>query len=261
MEIDDTGGLTFNMTTTGDFIVQDNGTTVLTVADDGTTTLQSSTNSTTAFRVLTSTGTSSVPVFTVDTSTPRVIVGSTTNGLIFDAASGPSYKGTARPTKYITLTPEFPGSVLDSAQDTPCSANNGTMTSGLEPVSPYNHNVYQWVTSQAAAQCYDVVISVPLPKDFAQFTGSNDFTLDGWTNNTTDGTLTVAAYSANGTQDTNINYVSCTPGSASTWATCSKTFNGSYAAGDVITIRVRMSAKTTNTVRLSTITLKYLSSF
>jgi len=205
----------------------------------------------------------------VDTSTPQVVIGDTTNGLVFNASTGPEYKGSARVTRYINLAPEYPGSVLDAANDTAgstnCSTSNtGTMTSGYEIATSVHYNLYQWVTSQGTAQCYDVVASVVVPSDFAAWT-TNPVTIKDYTTNTTTGKIELAIFDTAGgtTPITNFNYANVTPGSASTWTTTnvSGSFTGTYTAGSSITIRVRLTAVSGVTVKLGDLKLTYLSKF
>ena len=80
-------------------------------------------------------------------------------------------------TKTVTLTPEFAGAVLQADGGN----NNGTMTtdfiSGLSAGAGYKHNFYQWTTSQATAQDYDIIITHQLPSDF---NATSEFTDNSW---------------------------------------------------------------------------------
>ena len=70
--------------------------------------------------------------------------------------------------KVINLTAEYAGAVLDSTGDTNCSTNNnvGTMTSGYAgDATPQTY--YAWTSSLTTSQCYDIVVSVPIPSDFS----------------------------------------------------------------------------------------------
>ncbi len=298
MEIDDTTGLTFNMNTTGDFILQDNGTAVLTVADDGTTTLQSSTNSTSAFRVLTSTGTSSVPVFSVDTSNSRVQIGGTSNdstgimlildnydassegsftvngAMYYDSANGKfrcreagSWKdcdttgGGGSTSKTVIMVPEYAGAVIHADG----SSNNGTLISdfldGLGGTDGDKHNFYEWSSSQASSQDYDIIINHQLPDDFSASTEFDASSWKVWTyvDNNTSAAIVMTVYDANSTACANgVSIEDASTGWAEITLTDFDT-NGScdFAANDIITIKMTLTSDSPSTDKVRVAEIEY----
>ena len=192
-------------------------------------------------------------MLTADTSAGQVVIGSSGNTITL-SSSGVSLAGTARKTKTLLITPEYPNSVLDAGSG---SNNTGTMTSGYDMTNRMNY--YKWTTSQVTNQSYDVVAQIPIPSDFSAWSGS--ISVKSYTSNTTNGTITLAAIDSAGT--TQCNFVSATPGSTSTWtATSNCTLSaGTYTAGDYITLRIRLQAPTSGDTRVGNISLSYLTSY
>lgn len=233
-------------------------------------TVKSTTNSTAAFRIQNST---SAALFNADTSTGTLTLGDSTSGnyITFTASGGLVASGTARHGKKISLTAEYAGAVADNSNDTGganCSTNyNGTLTSGystgLTGFGNTTQNYYQWTSSQTSAQCYDVVVQIPIPADFSGWSSTTPLAINTYTSNTSNGTVAVQAIAGNGTTESSCNYVSATPGSTSTWTASggSCTMAGSYNAGDTMTLRIRVTSSNSATVRLGNITLSYKSSF
>jgi len=191
----------------------------------------------------------------------QLIVGTSTNGI--NTSSGQlRYSGSYQNTKTIILAPEYAGATLDATSDSSCSsANNGTMTSGYSGNSSPRQNYYNWTSSQSGSQCYDVVVQVPIPADFA-----------GWS-----GTPTIYAYNSSGTNSTSVyiepldttgtldsNYSGYTAISTGT-TFGSKSFpaalGGTYSANGYMTLKIRLSAANGTNVEIGNITLTYKSSF
>ncbi len=102
--------------------------------------------------------------------TTTLRVGTTSNGMDF-SASGVTYYGTgANLSRRLVLSPEYPGGTL--SPDT--TSNVGTMTSDSERATANNwRNYYNWVSTQATNQDYDILVRVILPADFVSWeTGS-----------------------------------------------------------------------------------------
>jgi len=228
----------------------------------GTTLLK--TTSATAFQVQDA----SANVFlTVDTNTSGGVItfgsgGTGGNTVIWTPSTGLNAYGTSQHSKTINLTAEYAGAVLDAAGDSSCSsANSGTMTSGFDATNYVNY--YKWA-STTTAQCYDVVVRVPVPTDFSSWGSSTPITINGYTTNTSTGTIKVEARDTGNTLETNCNYANVTPGSTSTWSTSNSsncTIAGTYTAGGVMTLRIRMTGGTSSDVRISNIVLTYNSKF
>lgn len=210
-------------------------------------------------------------LLTADTSTGTITFGTATNGVVFTAGGGLVANGTARHGKKISLTPEYAGAVLDNTNDTGganCATNsNGTLTTGystgLTGFGNTTQNYYQWLSSQASAQCYDLVVQVPIPADFSAWSSTTPIAINTYSSNTTNGTIALQAIAGNGTTESNCNYVGTTPASASTWTASggSCTLAGSYSAGDTMTLRIRVTSSNSANVRVGNISLSYKSSF
>jgi hypothetical protein len=184
-------------------------------------------------------------------------IGDATNGVEFSGSSAPVYRGTARPIKRLSGSPEFAGAVLRGDG----SNNVGTMTTAFDATNFRNY--YKWTTSQATNQDFDVVVRVPVPQDYSGFTLSQSFCLYGYTTDTTNGTLTATVYDSANTAMV-FTGTSYTPGSASTWAeTCHTIAAGSptITPGGYITIRVTMQSPQNGDVRLGEFRLDYLARF
>lgn len=76
LAVDSTTGILFNLTTTGDFIIQDNGTAVLTLSDSGTLLFKPSADDALALDV--QKAGSSTQLFTIDSTNDRIYVGDST---------------------------------------------------------------------------------------------------------------------------------------------------------------------------------------
>lgn len=210
--------------------------------------------------------TSAAALFTVNTSTNSIVLGSGSNSVTFTAAGGLVAAGTARHTKTILLPAEYTGAVLDAASDATCtSANNGTMTSGYD--STNRMNFYNWTSSQATAQCYNVVVQIPIPSDFDGWTGAPSISMKKDSNGT--GAYAVKVVDSTGTTDSNYNYT--TPGTlGTTWSNITTSAFGntagtngttSYVPGGYFTIKVRVSSTSGANVSLGNISLTYNSKF
>lgn len=205
-------------------------------------------SSTTGFLIQ---NTSNVNLFTADTSGMSITIGDSTNTITLSNA-GIVLSGNARNAKKITLTPEYAGAVLDGT-------GTGSMTAAYDGTARKNY--YKWTTTQATSQGYDVVITTAVPSDWSAWAGSNAFSVDSWTSDTTNSTGTVTVVSTNGTTD--VNAVSITPGSTSTWTTTSVNLTSSsiYVKDGVMTIRLHMTANNNSVFELGNVTLSYLSKF
>lgn len=223
----------------------------------GTTVIKpvSGNNSTTAFQLQRANGTA---MLVSDSTNQTITFGNpaSANKTVISTATGQIIKyGTARNAKTITLNAEYTGSVLDAGSG---ANNNGTMTSSVDLTERMNY--YKWTTSQGSNQNYDIVVQVPLPTDFDGWANANPLSIATYTNDTTNGTVTLEARDSTGA--IRCNFVSVTPGSTNTWATnnsaCTLS-SGTYTAGDSITLRIRMQSPNAGDVRVGNIKLDYLS--
>jgi len=188
----------------------------------------------------------------------------------FSVDTGPSYTGDARPTKKITLIPEFPGATLTGDGGT----NVGTMTSDFCSKTNTNppdintgvcvtagdlHNYYSW-TAQATND-YDIWIPWQVPSDFAEFASSTAIQFNGWRTTSSD-SVTLTVYDDN---DAICNGATAISGTEATWNATNyadPTGCGAIAAGDTITFRVQLSVGVNDEyARMGEISVSYLATF
>jgi hypothetical protein len=212
--------------------------------------------STTAFQIQSA---GSTVLFTADTSTGTITFGTGSNTVIFTASGGLIASGTAQHGKSIVLPAEYAGAVLDAQSDSSCSsANSGTVTSGFDSTTRMNY--YNWTATGTTTQCYDVVVQVQIPKDWSSWDGSDPLNIQTKSSGTSNTAVSFQILNASGTADTNYNYGSFSQ--STSWSdSASSSFSGTYAAGDVITIKIRMSAKNSANLQIGTITLNYNSKY
>jgi len=197
-------------------------------------------------------------LFTADTSTGTITFGTGSNTLVFTASGGLVASGTAQHTKTILLTPEYAGAVLDAASDSSCtSANNGTLTAGYD--STNRMNFYNWISTQTSAQCYDVVVQVPIPSDFSSWSGTPDIEMKK--DSTGTGAYAIQIIPSSSTDANYGSYVS--PGTLSTsWGNmATSSLSGTYTAGNYLTIKIRVTSTSSANVQLGNIKLTYNSKF
>ena len=137
------------------------------------------------------------------------------------------------------------------------SNNNGTMTSSLDISNRMNY--YNWTATSGTAQTYDIVTQIPVPQDFSAWAASNPLAISSRTSNTSNGTITMELRDSSGTVQ--CNFTSLSMGSTDSWITNTPNClsSGTYNAGDYITVRLRMSARSNANVAVGNIVLNYLS--
>jgi hypothetical protein len=120
-------------------------------------------------------------------------------------------------------------------------------------------NYYNWMSSSASAQCYDVVVQVAIPSDFDAWSGSPSIQMKKDSTGTAAYALQIIPSS--GTDANYSSYVS--PGTLSTsWGNMATSgLSGTYTAGDYMTIKVRMTSTSGANVELGNITLTYYSKY
>jgi hypothetical protein len=168
--------------------------------------------------------------------------------------------GSSSHPKVITLTPEYANAVLWNNNNT--TTDIGTMTASYTAtgVGSKPENYYDWTTSQSTNQAYAIVVQIPLPSDFSSW-GTTPITIDAYTSNTTNGTITAKLYDA-GTIESAWNTCSLTPSSASTWTTMTGcALAGSYSGNTMITLVLILQAPTSGTTNVGNINLSYNSSY
>ena len=161
--------------------------------------------------------------------------------------------------KVITLTPEYAGAVLYGTG----GSNTGTMTSGYTTTGYTNkENYYEWTTTQTTAQNYDVVVSIPVPSDFASWNGANPINVDLMGNPVLNDTIAITMYDTSNTVATNWN--ACTLTTSTTWArsTACAVSGGTWTPNSTIDFMVNMQAAASGgTIYLGDITLSYNSTY
>jgi hypothetical protein len=219
---------------------------------------QNNADSTLAFQIQNAAGTS---LFNVDTLNAAVRIGDTTNNVSFTAGTRePVLNGTARHAKSIRLTAEYAGAVLDTGGQASLS---GTMTAGFDATQRFGY--YKWTTNLASAQTYDIVVTIPLPDDWAAWNGNP--TIKDYASSIAAGnTINVINMTrTDGTADTTFaaTPVNITPGGTSTWTSYSTKGldTTGYSAGGSMTIRIRMSSISSSDIRLGDIILPYFSKY
>jgi len=193
-----------------------------------------------------------------------------TNSFDFDTDGGPTYSGTARPTRQVTLSPEFEGGSL-----TADGANNtGTMTTdfceqgahadipdtntGVCNTSGDIHNYYSWTTSEGTAQDYDIWIRYRVPDNFAAW-ASDPIDVYGKRTDATNNAVTVYVFDTTGALENS----GGTQVAGTTWAstTIEASFAGTYTAGAYMTMQIHVVADTGgDSVQVGEINLDYLTS-
>ena len=211
--------------------------------------------------------------FTVDTSGSLMSFSDGTNSFTFDVDSGPSYAGTARPAKTVTLSPEYAGAVLSSFYGAGTDSNiNGTMTSDAETTAADSlRTYYEWERAGGTQHFHTVAVRVTLPADFSAWATSNAFQVDFETESTTttNSDLDVRIYLESDATTAVASSTDNASASANTWETItiddSTLDDGGApewdAAGETAIIYLRMGSQSANHVRIGDITLNYLAQF
>ena len=218
--------------------------------------LHNTSDSTTAFLIQNAAGSN---VFSVDTLNSAITVGNSGNTLSFTTAGGLVASGSARHTKTLLLTPEFAGGVLDAQNDASCSAAfSGTMTSGYDLTNRMNY--YNWTAALGSAQCYDVVVQVPIPADFSgSWSGNPDIEMQKDSTGTAAYAIQITPSSGS---DANYGSFAVHNTLTTSWSNMANNpLSGTYTAGDYLTIKVRLTSTSGANVKLGNIKLQYLSTF
>lgn len=176
-------------------------------------------------------------------------------------------------SKTTRIFPEYPGAII-----TPDGASNtGYMTSDVELHGNYKYNYYQWESSEATLQDYDIYVKWQVPDDFTGFqTGTNDALLIDMATeaaNSTDNKIDVRIYedgSATPASSDSGNYSSVAgdwhtdqEGNAIIYFDDSDSILSGLSAGDVLVIHIKMfSLKNSDNkyARIGAITLNWKNS-
>ena len=194
-----------------------------------------------------------------------VTIGTSTNGLTFDTQnSGPTYNGTARPTRTITLSPEYAGAVLTAFYGAGTDTSiTGAMTSDTDTTPGTSiRNYYDWEAT-GSEQFYTVAVRMTLPADFSAWQTSNAVIVNYKTGNatSTNSLVDVRLYNENSATivasslsnaNTSWSQVSFGSSSLTGWAT----------AGQNAVVYLRLgSTSSANYARVGDIVLSYLAKY
>lgn len=202
--------------------------------------------------------------------TTTLRVGDGTNGVEFSASGVPVYRGSARPTKKITLAPEYAGAVFTGDG----TSNSGTMTSdfcsgsslkslntGVCTSTTEEHNYYSWV-STSGTNDYDIYIRYQLPSDFDGFATSTSIQMYGWATTAVSDLVELALFNAAGAQCGSTTDVATSDGAWTETALTGDETVCSVAAGETVTFRIRLtSSSASNYARAGELRLDYRSKF
>jgi hypothetical protein len=199
------------------------------------------------------------------------------NGLIIESGgstnSGFAYSGAGRPTKTISLQPEYAGGVITAFYGAGTDSSiTGALTSDADTSASNNlRTYYEWSSSQGSLNYYTVAVRVKLPKDFSAWATSNALQVDHVTESTNaaNNVLDIRVYlesdvtTAVAADTGNVSAV------AATWRT--ETIDDSVlddgastewdAADETAIIYLRMGSLSDNYSRIGEIKLNYLAAF
>ncbi len=204
----------------------------------------------------------------------NLIVGTGSDTATLSPSGGLTLTGTSRPTKTITIHPEYPGAVFSKYNGQSIdSATTGTMTTDIMPTAGTSkqRTFYQWQSSEASLNYYTIPVRITLPQDFDAWAPTNAIQVEYATQTTssTDNRLNVRVC----LESDDSNAVASSTNNASTvlagWETVtiddSTLDDGTApewdAAGETAIIYLRAGSKDDNFVLMSTITLNYLAKF
>jgi hypothetical protein len=164
------------------------------------------------------------------------------------------------PDNSVNLVAEYPGAVLNGTGIGTMTANLCSGTSRLSIntslcAATEDFNYYQWTSPQTgSSQTYSIYVRYQLPATFSKFKDLNTVKLVARTSDTTNGSVAYAMYQANGTQCGSTTTVTS---SNNTWQQVSMTGDETlctFAANDIITFRIDVTAKNNALVYASNLT-------
>lgn len=190
----------------------------------------------------------------------KIYFGNSGSNAIYTSGGGGQlrFKGTARNSVAQTLTPEYAGAVMTA---TGSGANVGTMTSDFCandgsgtasatyvnttycPTTGDYHNYYNWTTSQATAQDYDIFTRWQVPSNYDSSDAMPTITFYGWRTNTTNDAVTLTVRKG----ATVCGTATSVGGSNGAWNQATYSSSGSCGTltpGTVLTFDIHLSAAT-----------------
>jgi len=196
-----------------------------------------------------------------------------TNSFTYDLDSGPIYTGTARPTKKMTINPEYSGGTLTTFYGAGTDASiTGSMTADVETTSGDDlRTYYQWSSAETSLNYYTVAVRIELPQDFDSWTTSNALQISYTTGSTSslNNVLNAYVYLSSNTASAVASDLSNVATVAEAWETITiddSVLNDASApewdgAGQTALVYLRMGSKDNNLVRIGDITLNYLAKY
>ncbi len=196
--------------------------------------------------------------------TGKVVLGTSTNGLTFDPAAGPTYNGTAQPVKKITLSPEYAGATLTAFNGASTETNiTGSLTSDTDTATDAK-NFYSWTATSGTQQFYVVAVRVTLPQDFSSWPSSNAVVINYVTQSTTGTNSSVQARIYNDSRTSVYAGSAIASSIAGTWTSTSigsASLTNWNTAGATAVIYLDMGSASSNYSRIGDIVLTYNSKF
>ena len=270
------GDIVVDLQSTGDFVVQDAGTTFATFTDSGTVGI-GNTNPASIFHI-DSNDANTAPILTLentngdlqffraDTSPEGNVTGSI-GDLAIDGTNGNAYiknSGTATNTGWIQIGgQESKNAVFHVEYEDATITGDGTNNKGL--LSSYfedaggssKYNYFEWTTRNSAMQDVDIVISFRLPQDFQSFT-TTPLSILYQTSDAVLATnqLDISLYDTTGTA---VSLAGGTDLANAAWTTANITFGGAptFTAGDVVTLVIKPQTTNAGYARVSDVIFNY----
>lgn len=197
------------------------------------------------------------------------ITDGSSNSFVFDTVNGPTYTGTARPTRSLQLKPEYPGAVLTDFYGAGTDSNiTGDMTSDADTTQGTSiRNYYSWSRTAGTQHFYTIAVRITLPDDFSAWQTTNALTVEYITQSVTatDSDVDLRVYNEN-----SATIVASDVDNASTsWATITiddSTLDDGVgsewdAAGETAVLYLRLGSQSSNYARVGDITLNYLAAY
>lgn len=246
-------------------------------AAGGSVTLDTGTGSSNGTIALGTTNASAITIASSSITTTvqgSLVIGISGNTLTLNPAAGPTYAGNARPTKTMTISPEYVGAVLTAFYGAGTDTSiTGNMTSDVETGTGSNANLrtyYQWLSSQTSLNYYTIAVRLTLPKDFDSWASGNTITIDYDTQSTgtTNNVLSAYIYRENNSTTAVTSSTGNASGTAATYTSIAFT-NTNLTGGSVVwntsdqtaILYLRMGSANSNYVHISDIKLNYLAKF
>ena len=286
MNVDNAGGLEFESTvagdiifdlaSTGDLVVQDNGVPFATFTDTGEVGIGTSSPSS-IFHIDTNLA-NTVPILTLENiggnlqffrsdATPEGSITGSIGDFLIDSTNGDAYiknTGDVTNTGWVQIGGDrikqevFNAEYEDAVAEADGTENKGILTSHfVDEGGIGKYNYYEWNTSRNSMQDVDVVFSYKLPLDFLNFASTPLKVIYETSDaNTAQNKVDVAVYDTTGTS------VALTGGSNlanASWTTANILFGGSptFTAGGTVTLRLKLSTDKNGYARIADVVFDY----